>query len=179
MRDPFEDLPRWAAAVAARLEFFAGGTPGARRRRCALRRTLAALRPRLAAPDGTGAAFGAFCEACLALAESALAARRDLAPFRPVFAHLCALARAELAGGADDRPLLAAARGLESLHQPLPWAAAIPGRVVFLAAMVARMPSEEAAAATMLVNDLAALGCDLPGAALEVAAGRRLLRQSA
>ena len=173
---PFGGLPGWAAAVAWRLDFFARGKPGARRQRRALRRTLAALPSRMATPEGGRVALMAFCEACLALAESAIAARSDLASFRPAFANLCALARAELAGGADDRPLLVAAQALEDLPHPLPWAADVPGRVVFLAAMAARMPSEEAGAAAMLVDDLASLGRDLPGAALEVAAGRRRLR---
>ncbi|WP_198377152.1 hypothetical protein, partial [Neoroseomonas rubea] len=175
--DPVAELPGWVAAIAARLDVFARGTPGARRARRALRRTLAVLRARLAKPEDGAAALPVFCEACLVLLESAVAARHAPAPLRRDFARLCALARAELAGGVDDRPLLAAVRALEDLPHPVPWAAMrVPGRVVFLASIAARMPSEEAAAATMLVNDLATLGPDLPRAALEVAAGRRRLR---
>jgi hypothetical protein len=67
----------------------------------------------------------------------------------------------------DDRPLLAAA------DDALPWPiAALPGRVVFLAAMAEHMPDEAPAAAAMLVNDLATLGFDLPRLALEAAAGQ-------
>jgi hypothetical protein len=176
MRDPFEDLPGWAAATAWRLDFFARGRPGARRRRRALRQVLRALRPRLAEPGGADAALAAFCEACVALAEAGAAARPDLAPFRPVLARLCALARAELAAGKDDRPLLAALDALQAQPIAVPWPVAqLPGRVVFLACMVEQLPAEQAGAAAMLVNDLATLGLDLPRLALEVAAGLRRL----
>ena len=75
--------------------------------------------------------------------------------------------------------VLAAARALESLPDPVPWGIAqVPGRAVFLAAMAAQMPSEAQAAAAMLVNDLATLGRDLPRAALEAAAGLRVLRSA-
>lgn len=131
-----------------------------------------ALRPRLAAPGGDTGALDAFCHASLALAAAAVEVRPDLAPFRPVLARLCALARAELAGARDDRPLLAAVEALEDSPTPVPWAVAqLPGRVVFLAALAGPMPDEAAAAAAMLANDLASLGRDLPGAALAAAAG--------
>jgi hypothetical protein len=161
------EAPAWAEAVASRLAFFARGRPGARRERRALRRLLRDLRRRAAAPGGPEAALAAFCGACLALAEAAVAARPDLAGFRAAFAHLCGLARAELASACDDRPLLAA---VAALPDPVPWPAAqVPGRVVFLAAMAAQVPDAEAEAAVMLVNDLVALGRDLPGAALAAA----------
>jgi hypothetical protein len=130
---------------------------------------LRALRPRLAEPGGADAALAAFCEACVALAEAGAAARPDLAPFRPVIARLCALARAELAAGKDDRPLLAALDALQAQPIAVPWPVAqLPGRVVFLACMVEQLPAEQAGAAAMLVNDLATLGLDLPRVALVV-----------
>ncbi|HWT10733.1 MAG TPA: hypothetical protein VN329_16310 [Roseomonas sp.] len=177
MREPFEGLPDWVAALAWRLTFSARGVPGARRRRRALRRTLRALRPRLAEPSGAQAAMDAFCRASLALAEAVVDSRTDLVAARPVFARLCALARAELAGARDDRPLLAAVAALEGTPEAPPWGVTqVPGRVVFLAAMASSIPAAEGEAATMLANDLAALGCDLPGAALDVAAGLRAVR---
>jgi hypothetical protein len=170
MRDPFDDLPPWVAAVAWRLDFFARGKPDARRRRRALRQILRALRPRLAAPGGEAAALADFCEATLVLAEAGVAARPDLHAARSALARLCALARAELAGGKDDRPLLAAA---EAAQDTLPWpVAALPGRAVFLASMAQHVPDEAPAAASMLVNDLATLGLDLPRLALEAASGQ-------
>jgi hypothetical protein len=179
LRDPFEDLPGWVASVAWRLDFFARGRPGARRRRRALRRVLAPLRARLAAQGGSDAVLMAFCEACLVLAETGVEGRPDLAWFRPVIARLSAIARAELAAEKDDRPLLEAERALEGLPDPVPYGVAqVPGRTVFLAAMAAWMPSEEQAAAVMLANDLATLGIDLPRVALEVAAGLRRLRSA-
>ena len=167
MRDPFDDLPPWVAAVASRLAFFARATPGARRQRRALRQALRALRPRLAVPGGEAAALAEFCAAALALAQAGVAARPDLHAAGPALARLCALARAALATDKDDRPLLAAA------DDALPWPiAALPGRVVFLANMAEHMPAEAPAAAAMLVNDLATLGLDLPRLALEAASGQ-------
>jgi hypothetical protein len=159
------DLPGWAAAIAARVEFFARGRARARRQRRALRWTLKALR---AHPEGPDAALATLCDAMLRLVAAGLDARPDLAPFRPAVLRLCALARAELAGTKDDRPLLAALEAEQARDHGLPWwLAALPGRVVFLAAMP---PEDQADAATMAVNDLAALGADLPLAALAAAA---------
>ncbi len=167
MREPFDDVPPWVAAVAWRLDFFARGRPDARRRRRALRQALRALCPRLAAPGGEAAALVEFCAAALVLAQAGVAARPDLHAAQPALRRLCALARTALATDKDDRPLLAAAEGT------LPWPiAALPGRVVFLANMAEHMPAEAPAAAAMLVNDLATLGHDLPRLALEAAAGQ-------
>lgn len=47
----------------------------------------------------------------------------------------------------------------------------VPGRVIWLAAMAARVPDQEGPAAVMLVNDLAAVGQDLPLRAFRKAAG--------
>ncbi len=167
MREPFDDLAPWVAAVAWRLNFFARGKRDARRRRRALRQTLRTLRPRLAAPGGEAAALADFCAAALVLAQAGVAARPDLHAARPALARLCTLARAALATDKDDRPLLAAA------EDALPWPiAALPGRVVFPANMARHMPAEAPAAAAMLVNDLATLGFDLPRLALDAAAGQ-------
>lgn len=168
MRDPFHDLPAWAAAIAARVDFFARGQPRAQHQRRALRRVLGAIR------RDNPAALVTLCDAALRLTEASLTARPDLAPFRPALLRLTALARAQLAGAKDDRPLLAA-QDAEQAHDPaLPWwLAALPGRVVFLAAMPEQ---EQAQAATMLVNDLAALGADLPLALLAAMAQPRSLR---
>ncbi|CAH0144844.1 hypothetical protein [Roseomonas sp. CECT 9278] len=173
MHAPFDTLPGWAAAVACRLEFFARGQPRARQRRRALRRALRALRQHLAVV-GDGAALAAFCHAALRLAEAGLAARPDLAAHRPGFGGLCALARAELAAGRDDRALVAAAQAAAALPVAMPWPlAALPGRVVFLASVADTLPDEAPAAAAMLANDLATLGHDLPCLALAAAAHPR------
>ncbi len=170
MRDPFQDLPAWAAAIAVRVDFFARGRPRAGRQRRALWRTLRGLR---AQRDNPGA-LAALCDAALWLTEAGLAARPDLAPFRPAVLRLTALARAELAATKDDRPLLAALEAEQARDPALPWwLAALPGRVVFLAAMPAEAQAE---AATMMVNDLCALGADLPLALLAVVAQPRSLR---
>jgi hypothetical protein len=167
MRDPFHDLPGWVAAIAGRLVVFSRGLPGARRRRRDLRRVLRDLRGRIAAA-GDAAALDALGDAALRLTESGVAARPDLAAFRGAVARLCALARAELAAGRDDRPLLAAMEVEQAAHPGMPWPlVALPGRVVFLAAME---PAMRAEAAVMMVNDLAALGEDLPLVALAAAA---------
>lgn len=174
MRDAPDDLPEWAAAVAQRLAFFARGQPRRRAAMRALARTLAALRRRCVEPGGAERVLAEFLEACLVLVTAAVAVRPDLAGLRLGLAGLCALARAELVGGKDDRPLLAAEAPLRDLPGAAGAAAGVPGRAVFLAA-VAGLPEEAGPAAVMLVNDLAATGWDLPGAALEVAAGLRRL----
>jgi hypothetical protein len=101
-----------------------------------------------AAPDG----LGVFLHACL-----------DAVADRPGVAPLCALARAALAADRDDRAVNAAAKAVDGV------AAMVPGRVVWLAAMVVHAPDHEAEAATMLVNDLAATGAALPRRAIEAA----------
>lgn len=166
-------LPAWAAVVVARLEFLARGRAGARRDRRALRRCLRALRARLAEPGGAEAALADFCAACVSLAAAGVAARPDLVGFGPAFARLRALAEVELAGGCDDRPLLRAVEALGAVPDAAFWAAQVLGRAVFLAAVARDAPEVEGEAASMLVNDLAALGRDLPGAALAVASGLR------
>ncbi len=84
---------------------------------------------------------------------------------------LSAIARAEIAGACDDRAILAREDALMDQPAPIPFAATVPGRVVWLAAMAARVPDQEGPAAVMLVNDLAAVGQDLPLRAFRKAAG--------
>ena len=125
----------WAGAVAARLAFWGQDVPA----------EAPALLP--------------FLHACLDQLEQA-AARPDLAPAG--LPGLCALARAAIDGDADDRPVNAAAKALRELPGAAGWVASVPGRVVFLAAMVARLPEEQGGAAAMLVNDLAAVDAAMP-----------------
>jgi hypothetical protein len=83
----------------------------------------------------------------------------------PELAELCDLARAAVDRDADDRAVNAAAAGLPG------FAAMVPGRVVWLAAMVGS--AEEAGAAAMLANDLAAVGMTLPLRAWDAALSDR------
>lgn len=90
----------------------------------------------------------------------------QLAGAAPELAGLCDLARAAVDLDADDRPVNAAAVGMAG------FAALVPGRVVWLAAMAGS--AEEAGAAAMLANDLAAVGRDLPLRAWDAALGSRV-----
>lgn len=127
-------MPQWAEAVAARLAFWGQDVPA----------EAPALLP--------------FLHACLDLLEQA--AVPGLPP--GALAELCALARAAIGGDADDRPVNAASASLRTLPGPAGWAASVPGRVVFLAAMVAQRPEEQGGAAAMLVNDMAAVEAAMP-----------------
>jgi hypothetical protein len=146
--------------VAVRLDFFArqGGS--------------AFDAAALAALCGRTDALPAFLEACLAVLEEA-ASRPELSACRDDLAALCGLARAALAGDCDDRPVNARLAAMEFRPGAEGFALMVPGRVVWLAAMAAQVPEEEGAAAAMLVNDLAAAGAELPGRAVERAAGRK------
>ena len=157
--DPDAGLPDWAAAIATRLRFFARS----RAERAALAPALALLRGGIPLPR--------FLAACLATFEETVATKPGLAPARTELLTLCAMARDAVATGCDDRAVIARAAPL--MNQPLPIgvAAYVPGRVVWLGAMAALVPSEEAGAATMLVNDLAAVDPALPYRALRRAAG--------
>lgn len=124
----------WAEAVAARLEVWGQDVPAG----------VPALLP--------------FLHACLDLLAQAPVP--GLPP--AVLAGLCALARQAIDGDADDRPVNAAAAAWRELPGAAGWAASVPGRVVFLAAMVAQLPEEQAGAAAMLVNDLAAVDAAMP-----------------
>ncbi|GLS41429.1 hypothetical protein GCM10010869_70260 [Mesorhizobium tianshanense] len=161
-------LPIWAAAIANRLDFF--------RRRHSSKRSigeltvvLAALRRRVAAPDGGHQALLAFLHACLALLEEAAASRADLASIARDLATLSDMARTSLDGDCDDRPLIAHEDNMKGLSGASRWAAQVPGRVVWLAAMAAEAPDAEAEAAIMLVNDLASVDSDFPLRALRTA----------
>ncbi len=140
-------MAEWAEAVASRLEFFGQ-----------------------AVPAGTPA-LGPFLLACLDLLEQA-AARPRLAPVRAVLPGLCALARTAIAGDCDDRPVNAAAAAARELPGVCSAAASVPGRAVWLAAMVAQVPDEQGAAAVMLVNDLAAVDAGFPLQAWQAALSR-------
>ena len=139
-----EDVPRWAAAVAARLEFL----PRRRRSRVPVAGHTTRLRP--------------FLTACLDLWQQAVATRPELAELRGEAGKLYDLARAALDGDLDDRAINTLAAGLMGLPGVAGFAARVPGRVVWLAAMAASLPEEEGAAAAMLVDDLATIDPKLP-----------------
>ncbi|WP_027057993.1 hypothetical protein [Mesorhizobium loti] len=161
-------LPIWAAAIANRLDFF-------RRRYSGKRSTseftvvLDALHRRVAAPGGEHQALLAFLHACLALIEEAAASRTDLAGIARDLATLCDMARTSLDGDCDDRPLIAHEDNMKGLSGASRWAARVPGRVVWLAAMAAEVPDAEGEAAVMLVNDLASVDAGFPLRALHTA----------
>jgi len=161
-------LPDWAASVAIRLEFFSErGHPELRE---PLMVAVASLRPVTSDPDGNAVALDRFMDACLDQLGNAAHARNDLATIHDELDALCSLARTALKTDRDDRPLLARTGTLTDLPGATGWAAVnVPGRVVFLAAMVAHMPGEVSAAAAMLTNDLAAVGIDLPLRAIQAA----------
>lgn len=148
----------WVSATAQRLAFF-GADP------LALLDAVDAVVSR--DPD---AALRAFLHACLDLLEESL---HPLPPSlrRDDLLALSALARAELAGGFDDRAILAREDALMGEDDLITRAAMVPGRVIWLAAMAAQVPEEEGPAAVMLVNDLATLGLDAPLRAFTKVAG--------
>lgn len=162
-------LPAWAASVTGRLAFFARGHRGRPFADHALMTTLAALQQRTAAPADNDRVLQRFLRACLVLFVEAADNRADLAGFRQELQALCDVARQALDSDCDDRPVNARARQFDDQPGAMCWAAHVPGRVVFLAAMAAQMPEEEGAAAVMLVNDLAAVDPDLPLRALQAA----------
>jgi hypothetical protein len=142
-----EAQPPWAEALLLRIAFH----------RSADAAEIAALRSRIAAHPGL---LPAFLHASLdALAEAA---------HHPALPGLCDLARQAIAGDADDRAVNAAAAPLREMPGLLA-AASVPGRAVFLAAMARALPEEEAPAAVMLANDMAAVRKDLPLRALRAA----------
>jgi hypothetical protein len=143
----------WLSATAQRLAFL-GADP------LALLDAVAAVAAR--DPD---AALRAFLHACLDALEEAL----PEGPSRAEILALAAIARAEIAGSRDDRAILAREEALMNEPAPIPFAATVPGRVVWLAAMAAAVPEQEGPAAVMLVNDLAALSPGLPLRALKAA----------
>ncbi len=176
MPDQFDDwpeiakgLPDWARAVAVRLEFYS--ERGHPELRAPLMAAVEQLRPLTADADGNARALDRFMYACLELLGDAARARDDFAVIRDELDALCGLARTALKTDRDDRPLLARTSAMTDLPEAPGWAAInVPGRVVFLAAMVAHVPDEVGAAASMLTNDLAAVGADLPLRALQAAA---------
>ncbi len=161
--------PAWAASVAMRLEFLADRHRAGRVNREELRAVLAEFGHRLDAPGGGDLVLQRFLRACLTVVSGAAQTHPELALIRDDLEELCALARTAIESDRDDRAVLARARALENRPGAMVWAAAcVPGRVVWLAAMAVAVPSEEAAAAAMLVNDLSAVGFDLPPRALRI-----------
>lgn len=170
--DPGGDLPAWAVAYASRVWFHVRQRRTRRARTRALLPLLACLRARTTEPGGTDRALHALLDACLELVAAAARTRPDLAPFRDELDTLCSMARAELAGACDDRALLARQYAWPPGMAGRAYAAGcVPGRAVFLAAVAARLPDEQGAAAVMLANDLAGVHRDLPLRALGMALG--------
>lgn len=161
-------LPTWAAAIVVRLDFLQRRRSG-KRGVSELAVVLAALRRRVAGPGGGDRALLAFLHACLALLEEAAVSRTDLASIARDLVTLCDMARTALDGDCDDRPLMAHEDNMKDLSGASRWAARVPCRVVWLAAMAAKVPDEEGEAATMLVNDLSAVDTDFPLRALDAA----------
>jgi hypothetical protein len=167
-----EGLPTWLECVADRLEFLASQQP-----QCdetgGLATVLDALRRRAASPQHRDRVLQDFLRACLDELAAAARARSDLSGIRGELDMLCGLARTALDTDCDDRPLLARESALTALPGPAGWSAIrVPGRVVFLAAMVATLPDEECPAAVMLINDLAAVDFDMPLRALQAVVHR-------
>jgi hypothetical protein len=134
----------WAGAIASRLGFWGQEVPA----------DAPALLP--------------FLHACLDLLEQA--AVDGLPP--DALPPLCALARQAIDGDPDDRAVNAAAAALRELPGAASCAASVPGRVVFLAAMARHLPEEQAGAAAMLANDMAAVDRNLPLMAWRTALNR-------
>jgi hypothetical protein len=143
----------WLSATAQRLAFL-GADPIA---------LLDAVQAAAARENDT--ALRDFLHATLDLLEPSL----PPGPARAEILALAAIARAEIDGACDDRTILAREDALMDKPPPIPFAATIPGRVVWLAAMARQVPDQEGPAAVMLVNDMAALGRDLPLRALRAA----------
>jgi hypothetical protein len=162
-------LPPWAGAIADRLDFFASRSRNRRTATRALTTVLAAMRERAAEPGGNDRLLQGFLRACLSLLAEAAGTRSDLADIRGELEALIGLARTALDNDCDDRPVLIRSKATMDLPGVPGWAARVPGRVVWLAAMAAQVPSEEPGAAAMLVNDLSAVGPDLPLRALQAA----------
>lgn len=161
-------LPRWVECIADRLQFITRKHP--RRKEIArdLTALVAAVSRRIASPQEDGRLLQDFLRACLDEFAAAVHGRPELAEARGELGTLCDLARRALEAGHDDRPVIQAQWSMD-LAGFAGAAAYVPGRVVFLAAMVAEVPDEECAAATMLVNDLAAVDIDLVLRALRAA----------
>ena len=168
-----EDQIPWSAAIADRIIFHAGRRARKAAISADLASTLAALRGHSTAPGCDTDALHDFLNACLDLLMQAATKDPDLAPINTDIAVLCDLARTALSSNLDDRPVLQRAANLAGLPGKRGFAARVPGRFVWLAAMSAKLPGEEAAAAAMLADDLAAVDAGLPLRALRAAAAGR------
>jgi hypothetical protein len=120
-----------------------------------------------------------FLGGCVAALTDVVAARAEFEAVRPMLRAACDAAVATLravspaqGGAALDNGLRRVehlAAPLADAHGVLGWAARVPSRAVWAACMAALVPDEEATAVLMLINDLAAVGGDLPGTALAAA----------
>lgn len=159
------DLPDWVGAVEGRLRWLARRRRGRRAAQRRLARAVAAL-----SQDGA-ASLARFQHGCLRTLEEAMRARATLRAARGELGLRLGLARAVLGGDEEARRALERREDATDLDGAAFWAGRVPGRVVWLAAMVAAVPGQVAPAAVMLVNDVAMLGRDAPLRALEAAAG--------
>lgn len=103
-----------------------------------------------------------FLRACLASLLDAAQSKPELHAHQANLAVLCGLACKALDTDQNDGPLIAVADGMQMPEEGARWAIRVPGRVVFLAALVgAGLEEEIPAAAIRLTNDLvAAVGLD-------------------
>jgi hypothetical protein len=163
------ELPGWAAAIVDRLDFLASRRSDREAFTRELTSTVTALERRIGLPGGRDRLFPDFLHACLDEFSAAVASRPDLAEVRSELDALCSLARIALDSDCDDRPLLARTQALMDLPGAAGWAGRVPARVVFLAAVVAKVPTEQGAEATVLTSDLAAVDFALPLRALQAA----------
>ncbi|WP_379063442.1 hypothetical protein ACFJIU_21770 [Mesorhizobium sp. UC74_2] len=149
------DLPSWLEAVLGRLRFYRRREPDSE-----FARRLDSLLSKMANQASSTAradTLDRFLRACLASLLDAAHSKPELHAHRADLAVLCGLAREALDTDRYDRPLIFVADGMRTLEEGAPWAIRVPGRVVFLAAMVAAGPEDEIpAAAIRLTNDLAA-----------------------
>lgn len=176
-------LPSWCTSTVDRITFHAsrqadgtGCNPSSRPilidYGSDLEITVAALYQRFATPGNEAPLLRDFLGACLVQLMRVAAIKPELNDIQPDLAALCTVARTALVTDLDDREVLRRAGNLVDLPGQAGFAARVPGRVVWLAAMAASVPEEAAAAAAMLADDLAAVDPSLPLAALRDAIGR-------
>jgi hypothetical protein len=163
-------LPPWADTVARQLAMQIGRRRHGKRATRTLMATVVSLRARTTNPARRKRVLDRFLRACLDLLAEAAATRPDLAGIRKDLDSLCDLARTALDTDQDDRPLMPRTRALMDLPGVVGYAARVPGRVVWLAAMVAQAPHFQRSGAGMLVDDLTSIDQDLPLRAFQAAA---------
>jgi hypothetical protein len=163
-------LPPWARTVAWQLDMQIARRRHGKRALSALTATVVSLRARTTNPARRKRVLDRFLRACLDLLAEVAATRPDLAGIRKDLDELCGLARTALDTDQDDRTLMPRTRELMDLPGAVGYAARVPGRVVWLAAMVAQAPRWQRGAAGMLVSDLTSIDQDLPLRAFQAAA---------